>query len=380
MNATDLAARLALASLAGLGPARGAWLLAAATPEAVVDDLRSGRLPPVTSPPPPGVTERLVLGWGRKLRSTDPGRLLAAATADAVELVAPTDDDWPFADEEHPPLLLFVVGDRSLLAAPARVAIVGTRRCTSIGRAVATDLGAGVAAAGVTVVSGLAAGIDAAAHRGALAAGGPALGVVGTGLDVVYPRANRALWGAVAEGGLLVSEAPPGTKPERWRFPARNRLIASLALAVVVVESHAEGGSLITVDEAIDRSRTVLAVPGAVTSPASVGTNRLLLDGCPPVCDPGDVLDAIGHPRPTPGAAAAAADVGRPARAATVIGPLGQRILDEVAAGSGHLDGLAVATGASVPVLLAEVDRLVRERVLVLDGSTVSRPPDGRPA
>ena len=126
--------------------------------------------------------------------------------------------------------------------APA-VAIVGTRRCTPTGRSVAMELGSGLAAAGVTVVSGLALGIDGAAHRGALAADGtPVVGVVGSGLDVVYPRGNRDLWGAVGAAGTLMGEAPLGAEPEGWRFPARNRLLAALADVVVVVESKRAGG------------------------------------------------------------------------------------------------------------------------------------------
>ena len=144
-------------------------------------------------------------------------------------------------------------------------------------------------------MSGLALGIDAAAHRGALSVNGaPPIGVVGTGLDIVYPAANRDLWDAVAARGLLLSESPLGSRAERWRFPARNRLLAAIADVVVVVESHEAGGSLHTVAEAAARDRPVMAVPGPIRSSASAGTNRLLSDGCAPVCSVDDVLVALG--------------------------------------------------------------------------------------
>jgi DNA processing protein len=206
------------------------------------------------------------------------------------------DADYPalLAVDHQAPPTLYYLGDLGVLDAP-RVAIIGTRRCTHYGRQVATALGRDLAAAGVVVVSGLALGIDGAAHVGALNAGSSAVvGVVGSGLDVVYPRRHRELWNEVARRGLLVSEAPPGESPVAWRFPARNRIIAALADAVVVVESHPRGGSNHTVAAAIDRSVAVLAVPGPVTSPASAGTNRLLVEGCAPVLDADDVLVAVG--------------------------------------------------------------------------------------
>jgi DNA processing protein len=144
------------------------------------------------------------------------------------------------------------------------------------------------------VVSGLALGIDAAAHVGALRGGAPPIAVVGSGLDVVYPRGNRTLWAQVASAGVMLTEAPLGAAPVAWRFPARNRLIAALADVVVVVESHERGGSLSTVAEAARRDRPVMAVPGPIRSPASAGANRLLADGCAPVCGLDDVLVALG--------------------------------------------------------------------------------------
>ncbi len=150
------------------------------------------------------------------------------------------------------------------LASAARVAIIGTRSATAPGLEMARRLGAELAEAGVAIVSGLARGIDGAAHAGALPRAGaaPPIGVVGSGLDVPYPRVNAGLWSDVARAGVLISEAPPGAPPSAWRFPARNRLIAALADLVVVVESRASGGSMLTVREAIVRGRQVMAVPG----------------------------------------------------------------------------------------------------------------------
>lgn len=197
------------------------------------------------------------------------------------------------ADDHEAAPVLFTWGTAAALTSP-RAAIVGTRRCTRYGRDVARQLGRELADAGVSVVSGLALGIDGAAHQGALSTSGAApLAVVGSGLDVVYPRHHQSLWEGVAERGLLVSEAPLGARPEPWRFPARNRLLAALADVVVVVESHVAGGSMHTVRAAEARGTPVMAVPGPVRSPASVGTNRLLADGCAPACDVTDVLVAL---------------------------------------------------------------------------------------
>lgn len=199
-----------------------------------------------------------------------------------------------------PPPALFVRGEVGSLHGTG-VAIVGTRHATEYGRTAASELGRHLSAAGVNVVSGLALGVDAAAHRGTLAAvqnapepvGAP-VGVVASGLDVIYPRTNGGLWHAVARAGVVVSESPPGTPPDRFRFPLRNRIIAALSRAVVVVESRATGGSMITVDEALKRGIPVMAVPGATTTRASDGTNQLLRDGALVAASPDDVLAVVG--------------------------------------------------------------------------------------
>ena len=173
------------------------------------------------------------------------------------------------------------------------IAIVGSRRCTAYGTEVAERLAADLAARGVTIVSGLARGIDTAAHRGALAAGGRTLAVLGCGIDVIYPPENRSLAADIQQRGALVSQFPPGMPPLPWHFPARNRTIAGLALGVVVVEAADRSGALITAGLAGDLGREVFAVPGRVTSETSRGPNRLIQEGAKLVLDWTDIVQEL---------------------------------------------------------------------------------------
>ena len=183
---------------------------------------------------------------------------------------------------------------RGTLPSGPGVAIVGTRRCTAYGRAVATALGRAVAASGRLVVSGLARGIDAAAHRGTVEVAGVGYAVLGSGIDVLYPPENRDLADRlIRAGGGLLSEYPPGTPPAAFRFPARNRIIAGLSAAVVVVEAPAAGGALITARLALEQGKEVLAVPGDIDRPTSVGCNLLIRDGAHPVLSPSDLLETL---------------------------------------------------------------------------------------
>ena len=241
------------------------------------------------------------------------------------------------AADPDPPAVLFARGDPGVLDG-RRVAIVGTRRCTRYGREVAYELGRDLSAEGVRVVSGLALGIDGAAHRGALAGGGaPPVAVVGSGADVVYPRSHGGLWEQVATAGLLLSEAPLGARPEPWRFPVRNRVIAALAEVVVVVESPEKGGSRHTVEAAIVRDVPVMAVPGSVRSPVSSYPNGLLADGCHPVRDALDILVALGlSSAPQP-----AADIRPPP------GPEEAAVLDALGWEPATFDHLCARSGGS---------------------------------
>ena len=202
----------------------------------------------------------------------------------------------------EPPPLLFAQGELELLRRPV-VAVVGSRDHTSYGAAACRLIASAAAAGGVVVVSGMARGLDAVAHRAALDAGGGTVGVLGNGLGVIYPAANRSLYEAVAAHGLLLTEFPPGERPTAGSFPRRNRLISGLGRATVVVEAAAGSGALITAECALEQGREVLAVPGPITSPRSFGTNRLLRDGATPLLEPADLFQHYPEvPGPPPGA------------------------------------------------------------------------------
>jgi DNA processing protein len=212
------------------------------------------------------------------------------------------DDGYPIHEPfpDRPPVLLGE-GERPDAFAAKRVGIVGTRSATPHGLADARELGGFLAGAGVTVVSGFAIGIDAAAHDGALDAGGLVVGVVATGLDVVYPRRHRELYARARAQGLVVSEHGYGVQPRRERFPVRNRIIAALSDIVVVVEATATGGARITAKYAAEYGRTVFALPGSRRNPAAAGCNALLGDGAEALLDPGDLLIALGRGGSLPG-------------------------------------------------------------------------------
>lgn len=242
------------------------------------------------------VEERLRCAW-REATARRGLVAMAQRCADGgVEVVWWGHPQYPTAllADPQPPPVLFVRGSLQVLSG-RRVGVVGTRNATAAGREAARRLGDGLGAAGVHVVSGLARGVDGHAHRGLLASEGAGrpIGVVASGLDVVYPREHRDLWRAVAEHGLLLSEGPPGTVPEPYRFPLRNRIVAALSEVLVVVESRERGGSLLTVSAALDRGVPVMAVPGTVGNRAAAGTNALLRDGAAPVLDADDVLVAL---------------------------------------------------------------------------------------
>jgi len=192
------------------------------------------------------------------------------------------------------------------------VAIVGSRRASAYGLAVAEWLGRELASCGVTVVSGLARGIDAAAHRGALQGGGRTIAVMGCGVDVIYPPEHRRLMAEIIEAGAVVSEFPPGTPPLRHQFPRRNRLISGLTLGVVVVEGREQSGAVITADHALDQGREVFAVPGGIFDETSRAPHRLLQQGARLVARVEDILEELGLAalRPPTGAAPAAALAG----------------------------------------------------------------------
>jgi DNA processing protein len=245
-----------------------------------------------------------------------------------------------------PPAGVFVrgCGSLDLLEAPA-VAIVGARACSPYGSQVARMLGRELATAGLVVVSGLARGIDAEAHRGALEAGGRTVAVLGCGIDRDYPASHAELAGRIRSSGLVVSEYGPGVEPAPWRFPARNRIVAGLSQATVVVEARERSGALITADLALEEGREVFAVPGEITSALSAGTNRLLALGATPLLEADDVLRSFGIDRaeqPPP------ADLTE--AAAKVLGALGD--------GAASVDELMAATGLGIGTVAAALTEL----------------------
>ena len=222
----------------------------------------------------------------------DADRILADCQRLDVRILTIQDAEYParLKNIYDPPCLLYVKGRLLAFDETVAVAVVGTRDCTPYGVQCAEKLSYGLAGGGAIVVSGLAKGIDAAASRGALRAGGVTIGVLGNGIDVHYPAESRYLYEDVAAAGALISEYPPGTEPVGRHFPARNRIISGLCLATLVVEAPEKSGALITAETANEQGRDVFAVPGPIDAPTSVGCNRLIRDGAGLVTDAWDIL------------------------------------------------------------------------------------------
>jgi len=228
---------------------------------------------------------------------------LAWAQQPGCSLLTLNDDDYPcqLAEAGAAPPLLFARGQRALLATPM-LAIVGSRNATPQGEDNARTFAKRLAAQGYTIVSGLAGGIDAAAHEGALAAGGHTIAVIGTGIDRVYPASNRKLAHQIAEQGLILSEFALGLGPLAQHFPRRNRIISGLSRGCLVVEATLQSGSLITARLALEAGREVMAIPGSILNPQARGCHRLIKDGARLVETVDDVLDEVGRPAPSAGA------------------------------------------------------------------------------
>lgn len=264
----------------------------------------------------------------------------------------------PLLREIHaPPPVLFVKGACDALCGPC-VAVVGSRRSTSYGRQAARMLAAGLVERGFTVVSGMARGIDGAAHGAALEKGGKTVAALGCGVDVVYPPEHRGLYEAVERTGALVSEFPMGAAPDPHHFPQRNRVISGLSLGVVVVEADLKSGALLTAQHALEQGREVFAVPGPITSERSRGTNRLIQEGAKLVQTAGDVVEEFqtgfrGTPIP---ATPLAEDLSDEERA----------VLEALSGEAAHIDAIAAATGLPVGralslLLSLELAGLVRQ-------------------
>lgn len=334
-------ALLVLSSLRGIKPYQLhelAW--AEGTAEAILAAIRAGR-----------AGSEADQAWARTL---DPGAIERTTGALDTRFVTPVDEEYlpEFLELQHdPPIALFVRG-RSLLDLTDRVGVVGARNCSPIGNEVAMSIGAALGGVGACVVSGAARGIDAASHRGALAVDGASIAVLGSGHDLPYPKGSTELVARIAATGAVVSEYAPGVAAEPFRFPARNRLVAALSRALVVVEGAGRSGSMISVDHALDLGRDVFAVPGAVTSPLSEVPLSLIRDGATMIRGADDLLDDLGYaarlalePPPT-------------------LDPDQRRVYDALG-GSGYADAVAAATRLSLAsvtsiLLSLELKGLVR--------------------
>ncbi|HEY1830517.1 MAG TPA: DNA-processing protein DprA [Acidimicrobiales bacterium] len=309
--------------------------------------------------------ERPSVAWQQHGKGSvaDVARLWQRYEELGVSVLTQDDPDYPprLRGDPEAPAVLFCRGNPAVLHQQPTVALVGTRSPTRYGIGVAAQLGAELAATGVSVVSGLALGIDGAAHEGACTAGAPPMAVVAGGLGDPYPRRHERLWERVAAQGAIVSESPLGVRTEKWRFPVRNRLLAGLSDVVVVVESRHGGGSRHTVDAAAARGIPVGAVPGSIRSPTSEGTNALLVEGCFPVCGVSDILVALAlrgitvASRTTGTASGPAAD----GLSTTYQGP-DQALFDVLSPDPTSLDRLVFLTGLSLAELCGGLERLAQ--------------------
>jgi DNA processing protein len=289
-----------------------------------------------------------------QLEGFDPAAARSGAAAAGLETICRHEEGFPPLLLEGPDAVaaLWFLGDTAwlrVLAEERAVALVGARRPSAYGLEVARGLGRELAVAGVPVVSGMALGIDSAAHEGALDAGGLTVAVLAGGADFAYPRSRARLHRRIATSGLVVSEFPPGTRPLRWSFPARNRIMAGLATMTVVVEGTLRSGSLITAGFAQDLGRDLGAVPGQVTSTIAAGPNGLIADGAHVVRSAADVIDVVYGP-----------GAGRAAGGPRALEPRLAFLLEAVERGEGSPEALAADPSAAAAVLtgLTELELL----------------------
>lgn len=352
MSGDERLAWLALSRARGVGPERMAILLEAC--ETAIGAISAPIAFLEALPSIPAAVAREVASASLDAAA----REIEAVEAEGGLLLMPGDPLFPdlLMPLEDRPLCICVAGDVALLRRPA-VAIVGSRDHSRYGREVCESIAGRAARAGLVIVSGMARGLDAVAHESALASGGGTIGVLGNGLGVIYPAANRRLYRDVRARGLLLTESPPGARPTEGSFPRRNRVIAALARVTVVIEAAASSGALITAGVANDLSRDVMAVPGPITSPRSVGTNRLIQHGAYPLLGIEDLLARYPEASRASGTTVDPSVADDPATA---------RLLHLLEQGSVHVDTLCAALGIGVGPLLArlgalEVAGLVRQ-------------------
>jgi DNA processing protein len=314
--------------------------------------------------------------WQARLGELDPVRDLATLDRLGGRLLIPGDPEWPVGVDDlelEVPFCLWVRGPLSLQAAAVRsVAIVGARAASPYGERVATDFADGCANQRITVVSGAAYGIDGAAHRGALAAGGPTIAVLACGVERAYPSGHQQLIDRIAQDGAVVSEHPPGSSPTRWRFIERNRVIAALSRATVVVEAAHRSGAMGTAARADKLSRQVAAVPGPVTSPMSYGCHRLLRTGAVCVTSADELAELCG-----PMGEYVADELPIPVAVHDGLEPRDLRVFDALPLRKGmDLVSLVKSAGLDSESVVASLGRLELRRLTIRDGGGWRRAPD----
>lgn len=311
MSAPPTARQIACATLTHLtGPAHPtlADLVQSVGPIPALEAIRRSSLPPVAGPASEGRREervtQLLSQWRAQLAAVPPDAGITAALAAGTGLICPGEPGWPAQlDDLGParPHALWVRGAADLDSLTRRsVSVAGSRAATAYGRHIAGEMAGDLASAGWTIISGGAYGIDAAAHRGALVADGPTVAVLACGPDIAYPREHASLLGGiVTAGGAVISECPPGSRPDRFRFLARNRLIVALGQGTVIVEASTRSGSLATARHARQLGRPLMAVPGPVTSAVSAGCHDLIRNqDASLVTSAADILDRLATARP----------------------------------------------------------------------------------
>jgi DNA processing protein len=362
-----LLAALRLAMVPGVGPKTRRALLERFGSEEAVLAAAPSELREV-----PGVGPKLTGRIAAARHERDAEGELALCRQHGIALLLDTDEGYPalLGQIHDPPAVLFVRGELQPGDAMA-ISIVGTRHPTQYGLRQAERLAGSLARAGLTVVSGLARGIDAAAHRGALAAGGRTLAVLASGVLTIYPPEHGPLAEEIAARGALLSESASKVEPLAGMFPQRNRIISGLALGVIVVEAGESSGALITARHAMEQGREVFAVPGRIDDRSSRGCHRLIRDGAKLVQSPEDVLEELG-PLFRPATRENGQTVRHPAE--LLLNELEQQVLSAIGSEATSIDAVVAQTGLSVPQVLSTVSVLEMRRVIRrLSGTTVAR-------
>lgn len=341
---TERAHWVAFNQIKGIGPLRFRILIdafgsATAAWNASASELRAA-----------GLDTRTTASVVESRQQIDPDAVLSQADSLDIKVITWLDDEYPrhLLEIYDPPPVLFMQGE--LVSSDEwSVGVVGTRRATSYGKHVTRTIVTDLVQAGVTIVSGLARGIDGFAHRAALEVGGRTIAVLGSGLANIYPPEHRELAQQIRENGALFSEFPPHTKPEASNFPRRNRIISGLSLGVIVVEAGKRSGALITARYALDQGREVLAVPGNITAKSSQGTNRLIQEGAKPVLHANDVLEELNL---------SMLDTQVAAQLTIPTTPEEDRLLDLLSGQPVHVDELSLGSGMTVSLVTSTLSMM----------------------